>query len=279
MIYMLLAEGFEEVEALAPLDLLRRAGKEILTVSITENRAVTGAHGITVLADITFEEIVAPCDEMLILPGGMPGTTNLDVSPVTHRLIDEVLENEGYLGAICAAPMILGRRGLLAGKQATCFPGFEKELRGAILFGEDVVVDGKIITAKGMPFAFAFGEALVALLNGQPLGIGVSLASPEEDKKHFYPDFKIDSMGDPEIDKFLYEAIGIAADVGRVSTSLLQRRMSIGFGKAAAIMDHMTKLGLISAPNGHGPRFVFLTREDYDAIREYASKNADTACK
>ena len=167
MIYMLLAEGFEEVEALAPLDLLRRAGKEILTVSITENRAVTGAHGITVLADITFEEIVAPCDEMLILPGGMPGTTNLDASPVTHRLIDEVLENEGYLGAICAAPMILGRRGLLRGKRATCYPGFEKELQGAECLSDVYfVTDGSITTATGAGAAVEFGGELVRLLCG-----------------------------------------------------------------------------------------------------------------
>ena len=111
MIYMLLADGFEEIEALTPLDLLRRAGKEILTVSITNERAVTGAHGITVLADLTKDELTHVCDEMLILPGGMPGTKNLDASPLTDRLIEEVLENGGRLAAICAAPMILGKIG------------------------------------------------------------------------------------------------------------------------------------------------------------------------
>ena len=93
MIYMLLADGFEEIEALTPLDLLRRAGKEILTVSITSERAVTGAHGITVLADLTKDTLTHVCDEMLILPGGMPGTKNLDASPITDRLIEEAYEN------------------------------------------------------------------------------------------------------------------------------------------------------------------------------------------
>ena len=167
MIYLLLADGFEEVEALTPLDLLRRAGKEVLTVSITEERAVTGAHGITVLADLTAEEITSPCDEMLILPGGMPGTKNLDVSLVTDRLIGEVLANGGHLAAICAAPMILGKRGLLEGKRATCYPGFEETLLGAHLANEPVVTDGKITTATGAGVAALFGGALVSVLCGE----------------------------------------------------------------------------------------------------------------
>ena len=166
MIYLLLADGFEEVEALSPLDLLRRAGKEVLTVSVTENRAVVGAHGITVLADITAEELSVTCDEMLILPGGMPGTTHLDASSVTDRLIGEVLASGGHLAAICAAPLILGKRGLLEGKRATCYPGFEGDLKGALITDAPVVTDGSITTATGAGVAVLFGAALVRLLCG-----------------------------------------------------------------------------------------------------------------
>ena len=167
MIYLLLADGFEEVEALTPLGLLRRAGKEVLTVSITEDRAVKGAHGITVLADLTKNELSVPCDEMLILPGGMPGTKNLDASPLTDRLIGEVLANGGHLAAICAAPLILGKRGLLNEKRATCYPGFEDALLGATVLDEAVVTDGTITTATGAGVAVLFGGALVRVLCGE----------------------------------------------------------------------------------------------------------------
>ena len=271
MIYLLLADGFEEVEALTPLDLLRRAKKEIMTVSITENRAVTGAHGITVLADLTASEISRPCDEMLILPGGMPGTKNLDASPVTDRLIGEILSHEGYLAAICAAPLILGKRGLLVGKCATCYPGFEKELLGAVLANRHVVVDGKTITADGMPSAFAFGEALVSLLEGRysPNATKVFFGDPVEihyEKKHFSPDFRIEATAFFEDDALLWKAIGVAAECGKVSTSLLQRRLELGFGRAAKLIDRMMELGIVSEPNGPKPRFVFMTEEDYIAI-------------
>lgn len=166
MIYMLLADGFEEVEALTPLDLLRRAGKEVLTVSITDERAVTGAHGITVLADLTADEISVPSDEMLILPGGMPGTKNLDASPITDRLIRETVASGGHLAAICAAPMILGKRGLLVGKRATCYPGFENELQGATVLSVHAVTDGNVTTATGAGAAIPFAEELVKLLCG-----------------------------------------------------------------------------------------------------------------
>ena len=163
MIIVFLANGFEEIEALTPLDLLRRAGKEILTVSITNERAVTGAHGITVLVDLTKDELTHVCDEMLILPGGMPGTKNLDASPLTDRLIEEVLENGGRLAAICAAPMVLGKRGLLEGKRATCYPGFEEYLTGATVGGK-VIRDGRIITAAGMGVAQEFGLEIISAL-------------------------------------------------------------------------------------------------------------------
>ena len=160
---MFLAEGFEEVEALAPLDLIRRAGLEIKTVGVG-SKTVTGSHGIPVTADITADEFSDSTPDMVILPGGMPGTKNLDASEAVHKAIADAVKNNAYVCAICAAPMILGKLGLLVGKRATCFPGFEEYLAGAIVTGGKVAVDGKIITAKGMGAAIEFGLAIVAEL-------------------------------------------------------------------------------------------------------------------
>lgn len=165
MIYEFLADGFEEVEALAPLDMLRRAGKEVRTVSIKSSKQVTGSHGITVTADITLKEIdVLP--ELVILPGGMPGAKNLRECKEVCKCVTDTYENGGYIGAICAAPFIFGELGLLKGKRATCYPGFEKSLIGATVEGEKVVRDGKIITAAGMGAALLFGKELVSALCG-----------------------------------------------------------------------------------------------------------------
>lgn len=162
MIYMLLADGFEEVEALCPLDLLRRAGLPIQTVSVGRS-LVKGAHGIAVQADLT-PEAVKETPEMLVLPGGMPGTLNLDASPLTDCLLQAVIANGGRIAAICAAPLILGRRGLLKGKRAVCYPGFEDELVGAEIPNTSVVTDGLITTAVGMGVACEFGLELISLL-------------------------------------------------------------------------------------------------------------------
>ena len=161
---MFLANGFEEVEALAPLDLLRRAEVEIKTVGIG-GKTVVGAHGIPVIADITDGEFFGDFD-MIILPGGMPGTLNLDGSAAVHSAIKSAVENDKYIAAICAAPMILGKLGLLSGKEAICYPGFEKELIGATLSDKTVASDGRIITAKGMGVAVEFGLLLVGILKG-----------------------------------------------------------------------------------------------------------------
>ncbi len=162
MIYLLLADGFEEIEALCPLDLLRRAGKDICTVSINDDLTVAGAHGIRVQADMRAKDATLPC-ELLIFPGGMPGAINLDGAPCTDVLIENTLKNKGRLAAICAAPLVLGRRGLLTGKRAVCYPGFEKELRGAEILSAPYVTDGHITTAVGMGAAFDFGLELVRL--------------------------------------------------------------------------------------------------------------------
>ncbi len=160
MILLLLADGFEEIEALCPLDILRRLGSNIKTVGITGKR-VTGAHGITVDADLSPEEVPLSEIKHLILPGGMPGSSNLDISSYTDLFINTVLENNGKIGAICAAPFILGKRGLLKGKKAVCYPGFEDMLSGAeVLDKEYVVTDGNITTAKGMGVALSFAKRI-----------------------------------------------------------------------------------------------------------------------
>lgn len=165
MIYMFLANGFEEVEALCPLDLLRRAGAEVITVGIGSDN-ITGAHGITVKTDVSDENAVFEEIEAVILPGGMPGTKNLDASAVVHKALDLAQEQNAVVAAICAAPMILGKRGDLKGKEAVCYPGFEEYLKGAKIPDKKVVVDGNTITAKGMGVALEFGLALVEKLYG-----------------------------------------------------------------------------------------------------------------
>lgn len=162
MIYMFLADGFEEVEALCPLDILRRAGLEVTTVGIGGKDVIRGAHGITVHADIPDIMYRDSSPDMLILPGGMPGSKNLDESRIVDAALRSASRKGAYLAAICAAPMVLGRRGLLEGKRAVCFPGFEEYLTGATVDTENTVVrDGSIVTAKGMGAAFDFGLELV----------------------------------------------------------------------------------------------------------------------
>ena len=167
MVYMFLANGFEEIEALCPLDLLRRAGVEVTTVGVGAE-TLCGSHGIKVAADIPEIMYRDASPEMIILPGGMPGTENLDNSRIVDSAIRAAHKNGGYLCAICAAPMVLGKRGFLNGKSAVCFPGFEKYLEGATVSKTEALVrDGNIITAKGMGVALDFGLALVEALKGK----------------------------------------------------------------------------------------------------------------
>lgn len=165
MVYVFLADGFEEVEALAPVDLLRRAGIEVQTVGVTGGY-VTGSHGITVASDIALSETSKEGLEGIVLPGGMPGALNLEKSAVVQQFIDYAADNKLLIGAICAAPSVLGHKGLLRGKRATCFPGFEAELEGAELVDAAAVTDGKIVTAWGAGGAIDFGLALIAVLKG-----------------------------------------------------------------------------------------------------------------
>lgn len=160
-IYVFLADGFEEVEALTPVDVLRRAGLKVVTVSVMDNKVVNGAHGVPVVADILFDEMEAEAD-MLLLPGGMPGASNLDAHSGLSELILQHAAQGKPLAAICAAPLVLGKRGLLEGRKATCYPGFEEFLYGADYTSSLVEQDGNYITGKGpgaaMDFAFAIVE-------------------------------------------------------------------------------------------------------------------------
>ena len=178
MIYMFLANGFEEVEALAPLDLLRRAGCDVTTVAVGGSDTVVGAHGIAVGADIPDTMFRDSKPEMIILPGGMPGTKHLDASRTVDAALRSAANTGAYIAAICAAPMVLGKRGYLQGKAAVCFPGFEEYLEGAILQpkGVKVAVDGKIITAVGMGAAIDFGLELVEVLKGKDVASALRTA-------------------------------------------------------------------------------------------------------
>ncbi|MBQ7542028.1 MAG: DJ-1/PfpI family protein [Clostridia bacterium] len=166
MIYLFLANGFEEVEALAPLDILRRAGQEIVTVGVS-GRTITGSHGIPVVCDRTAEEIAGRLPDVVILPGGMPGTKNLGASSIVCNTVRSVFERGGLVCAICAAPSVLGSLGVLQDRKATCFPGFEQALLGADVSADSVVRDDNVITAKGAGVALEFGFAITAALCGE----------------------------------------------------------------------------------------------------------------
>lgn len=165
MVYILLADGFEEIEALAPVDILRRGGVEVKTVGIT-GKTVCGSHGIKVEADILPDEVGTDI-ELLVFPGGLPGADNLHASPYTNKFIETAQKNNARIAAICAAPYILGVRGLLRGKHATCYPSekFVSQLEGALYEGNmKVVTDGNITTGAGMGAAFDFGLELLSLI-------------------------------------------------------------------------------------------------------------------
>jgi protein deglycase len=167
MIYLHLAKGFEEIEAITVVDILRRGGVSIQTVSMEMQLEVTGGHNIPIKADLLFEEADYESCEMMIFPGGMPGTTNL----LNHRELMETMVRFAFSGkpvaAICAAPMLFGQTGLVAGKRATIFPGMEDKLTGAKVSPDRVVIDGNIITSKGPGTAMEFALALVGILKGE----------------------------------------------------------------------------------------------------------------
>lgn len=156
-----MADGCEEIEALTVVDLLRRAGIEIITISITEKNSVTGSHGITFLTDTTFEQVNFDELDGVILPGGMPGTLHLGDHDGVNKIIKKFAKEGKLVSAICAAPSVLGAAGILEGKRATCYPSFEPKLTGASTCEDAVVTDGNVITSRGMGTAIDFALAIV----------------------------------------------------------------------------------------------------------------------
>lgn len=159
-----LADGFEEVEGLTVVDLLRRAGIEVETLSIMGRELVESSHKVTVKADRLAEEAEYDAFSILVLPGGMPGTLNLGASKLVQEKLQKFAEEGKWLGAICAAPSVLGEAGLLKGKEAVCYPGFEEKLLEAKVCFDPVKVDGKVITSRGMGTAIDFGLTIIAQL-------------------------------------------------------------------------------------------------------------------
>ena len=166
MVYVFLANGFEETEAIAPIDILRRSKADVRTVGVG-GKTITGSHGIPVTADLTEDELTTDGLEAVILPGGMPGTLNLEASETVSKYVDYAAANGLLVCAICAAPSILGHKGLLDGKKATCFPGFEKDLHGAKVKALPAVADGNFITGKGAGAAVEFGLKISEALCGK----------------------------------------------------------------------------------------------------------------
>lgn len=163
MVIVFLAQGFEEIEALSVVDVLRRARIDVVTVGIG-GRNIVGSHGIEVVADIEDRQATDQNLEAVVLPGGLPGADNLKKSDVVRRFLDIAKKRNLLICAICAAPYVLGHHGLLKGVKAVCYPGYEKELTGAVISREDVVYDKNIITAKGAGVALQFALKIVSAL-------------------------------------------------------------------------------------------------------------------
>ncbi len=161
MVYVFFADGFEESEALVTVDMLRRGGLTVKMCAVGNSLCVTGAHGITVTCDIKLGDTDCADAKMLVLPGGMPGVTNLSKSNKLRAIFARGANNGAVLGAICAAPSLLGKWGLLENKKAVCYPGFESELTGATYTDAPVVTDGKVITSKAAGTVYEFAFALL----------------------------------------------------------------------------------------------------------------------
>ena len=166
--YLLFAEGLEECEGLITLDILRRAGLETYTVSVQDAHTVVGAHGVPITCDRTLPELLAAPPELVVLPGGMPGTTNLAKSPAVETLVRRTLEHGGRVAAICAAPTALAAFGVLNGKKATVYPGMDADLTaaGASYTGLPLTIDGSIVTGEALGAAIPFALALARILAG-----------------------------------------------------------------------------------------------------------------
>ena len=172
-VYAFLAEGLEEVECLAVVDVLRRSEVDVTMVSITGAMEVTGSHGIRFMADALFEEVNPNVADVLFLPGGMPGTNNLKAHEGLREAIERANKQGRRVAAICAAPSVLGSMGLLKGRTATCYPGFEEQLTGVSYTSQGVVTDGAVTTARGLGYALDLGIELLSLLTSRENGQAV----------------------------------------------------------------------------------------------------------
>ena len=269
MIAILLADGFEEIEALTPLDILRRAGFDVRTIAISSKIAI-GSHGISVICDLGVDEVKLDEVSMVIFPGGMPGSLNLDKSEFTDKIIDAVLRNGGRIAAICAAPLILGRRGLLEGRHAVCYPGFEDELRGAIIDAAPVVTDGNITTAKGMGVALPFSLELVRLLSGVSTMTELKKAViydnslPREFSGEGLSAKTIATISSPNF----IEAVELALCLSEITTITAQRTLSVGYGTAVALLDAMEEIGIISRENPKGAYKTKVDRDEWEKLKK-----------
>lgn len=166
MVYILLATGFEEIEAIAPCDLMRRAGIEVKLVGIS-GKTVVGSHGIEITADLSPEQVDSDAMELIMLPGGLRGVEALRESPAALALTENAFASGKYVAAICAAPTILAQLGITDGRRATCYPGMENQMGGAVCIGAPVVTDGKLITGRSAGASLDFGVALITALRGE----------------------------------------------------------------------------------------------------------------
>ena len=173
---VLLADGFEEIEALAVVDLLRRAQVYVGTVSVMDDYMVHGAHGISVQAEDLFDEVDFAETDALILPGGMPGTTNLKEHEGVRKVVTHFAESGKVVGAICAAPTVLSELGLVKGKRIACYPSVESEIQGAVIVKVPVVVDGNIVTSRGVGTAIDFALELITVLAGKEKAVSIAEA-------------------------------------------------------------------------------------------------------
>lgn len=173
-VYEFLATGFEDIEALIPLDIMRRAGVDFKTVSVTGSLVVESAHGVKIEADMLIEDADFGDADLLMLPGGLPGATNLNAHAGVRKALVEHNVRGRMIGAICAAPMVLGGLGMLEGKRATCYPGFEKYLEGAEYTNELCTVDGNITTGEGPAAALPYAYKLLAALTDAKTADGIA---------------------------------------------------------------------------------------------------------
>jgi len=160
------APGFEETEALTPADVLNRAGTDVELISVTEEKNVTGSHNLTVVCDRVFEGAPIEDKDIIILPGGIIGVNNLKANSKLLELIKDYNSRKKWIGAICAAPVIIGEMGMLKGRKATCFPGFEHHMKGAHHYPIPAITDGHIITGRGIGAAMEFSLEIVANFYG-----------------------------------------------------------------------------------------------------------------